>query len=499
MNMEITTLFQCVSRMTLPISTWIGKWGLKKPTVWEMLSRILRKAVKSRETNLAERIAWKKSNHNSESRYSTPWWRHRTSGGNSYRCRRRRTEILRTRNSHSWNEPEESHTKNRTRTTRLWTCCSVAILAQTILAQVRVWINCATHEVVFNGFSSFMKDTDHDACGNTFWKRSGSREHTRRLVRRWVRWICWMLPSSGSTEHVYGSIALFAKLYFSRCIQTLACLFQLSKRNCATMLLVFFDTELNFIAETEKEKTYKLSFEKHHHGRCWTLHCADYCTSQVSLASDLQNLRHFLHDLHVCDLHTCQTIRCHNLVLSNCWAQDGRTHGNFSLPRRPYDQRQVPTECCAHDGGTCLLTRLRVKEEFIKVEWAFPLRCIACSRTMSVSIQFERNHCTVLPIRYWCALSFASEMSPWNAVTRKLPVCKNRWAFRKIRSFRFWSGYTNKLLTLPVWWTRNFPVLLWRLMCQRSLFYFLPLKSVAGPCTTKSIRNRSLQGRWPWT
>ena len=171
-----------------------------------------------------------------------------------------------------------------------------------------------------------------------------------------------MLPSSGSTEHVNGSIALFAKLYFSCCIQTLACLFQLLKRNCATMLL---------------------------------LHCADCCISQVSLASDLQNLRHFLHDLHVCDLHTCQTIRCHNLVLSNCCAHDGRTHGIFSLPRRPYDQRQVPTECCAHDGGTCLLTRLRVKEEFIKVEWAFPLRCIACSRTMSVSIQCERNHCTV--------------------------------------------------------------------------------------------------------
>ena len=40
------------------------------------------------------------------------------------------------------------------------------------------------------------------------------------------------------------SIALFAKLYFSRCIQTLACLFLVSKSNCATMLLVFFDTEL---------------------------------------------------------------------------------------------------------------------------------------------------------------------------------------------------------------------------------------------------------------
>ena len=32
------------------------------------------------------------------------------------------------------------------------------------------------------------------------------------------------------------------------------------------------------------------------------------------------------------------------------------SHGPFSLPRRPYEQRQVPTVCCAHDGGSCLLT-----------------------------------------------------------------------------------------------------------------------------------------------
>ena len=36
------------------------------------------------------------------------------------------------------------------------------------VCEVKVWINCVTHEIVFNGHSSSMKDTDHDASGKTF-------------------------------------------------------------------------------------------------------------------------------------------------------------------------------------------------------------------------------------------------------------------------------------------------------------------------------------------
>ena len=47
--------------------------------------------------------------------------------------------------------------------------------------------------------------------------------------------------------------------------------------------------------------------------------------------------------------------------------------------------------------------------------------------------------------------------------------------------------------------TRNFPLLLWRLLRHRSLVHFLLWKSLIRPCTTKSIRNRSLQVRRPRT
>ena len=78
-----------------------------------------------------------------------------------------------------------------------------------------------------------------------------------------------MLPSSGSTEHVYESIVLLAKMFSSLFIQTLACLFQLSKREkLCYNAFVFYDTKHKFIAETEIEKTYELSNDKHHHGRC---------------------------------------------------------------------------------------------------------------------------------------------------------------------------------------------------------------------------------------
>jgi len=41
--------------------------------------------------------------------------------------------------------------------------------------------------------------------------------------------------------------------------------------------------------------------------------------------------------------------------------------------------------------------------------------------------------------------------------------------------------------------SRNFPVLWWRFLRQRSLFHFVRLKSILSPCTTKSVRNRSSQ------
>ena len=84
-------------------------------------------------------------------------------------------------------------------------------------------------------------------------------------------------------------------------------------------LFFFFSTQSSIqLRKPRRRKTYELFNEKHHHGRCWTFRCDDYGTSQVSLARDMRNLRHFLPDLHVCDLHTCQTIRWHNLVLSDC-------------------------------------------------------------------------------------------------------------------------------------------------------------------------------------
>ena len=47
--------------------------------------------------------------------------------------------------------------------------------------------------------------------------------------------------------------------------------------------------------------------------------------------------------------------------------------------------------------------------------------------------------------------------------------------------------------TLPIWCTRNFPFLLLRLFRHWSLVHFLQM-NLMRPCTTKSIRNRSLQG-----
>ena len=77
-----------------------------------------------------------------------------------------------------------------------------------------------------------------------------------------------MLPSFGSTEHVYESIVSLARLYFSICIQTLGVFVPIVKENlCYNASFFFYDTELKFIAETKREKTYELSDEKHHHGR----------------------------------------------------------------------------------------------------------------------------------------------------------------------------------------------------------------------------------------
>ena len=43
-----------------------------------------------------------------------------------------------------------------------------SVWKHTARLRVKVWINCVTHEIVFNGHASSMKDTDHDACGKTF-------------------------------------------------------------------------------------------------------------------------------------------------------------------------------------------------------------------------------------------------------------------------------------------------------------------------------------------
>ena len=53
-SMELTTWFQSISRMTLPVSTWIEKWSLKKSTVWTTSSSVLRRSFDSREASMTE-------------------------------------------------------------------------------------------------------------------------------------------------------------------------------------------------------------------------------------------------------------------------------------------------------------------------------------------------------------------------------------------------------------------------------------------------------------
>ena len=53
-SMERTSLVQFVFRMIHPISTWTGKWSLKKPTMWERPISILRKRVNSRERDAVQ-------------------------------------------------------------------------------------------------------------------------------------------------------------------------------------------------------------------------------------------------------------------------------------------------------------------------------------------------------------------------------------------------------------------------------------------------------------
>ena len=196
-SMERTFPFQSISRKTLSISPWIEKWSLKKSTVETTSSSNWRRRINSPKTSMKEQGA-RKSNDNSESRCSTHWWWHRASGGISCRCRnrKRRRRISRRRNSHIWNDPEESYEQRRIRTRRLRTCCFkelVYYLCQRSMCRKTssIWIvgkrRKRTKKAVNDDF--WLRFLDSEECrrnlGVREWIKSGSISRSEDLLMRW--------------------------------------------------------------------------------------------------------------------------------------------------------------------------------------------------------------------------------------------------------------------------------------------------------------------------
>ena len=206
--------------------------------------------------------------------------------------------------------------------------------------------------IVLGVHSSSMKDADHDASGWSFWTRSGSQEHTRRIARLWVRWVYWeMLPSSGSTQSKLDQLC-----YLRFCISALASRHWRSDTRenhdegiVVAPIRMFWRIYLSTGSQTE---TSSLSLPN-------VSLALMFHISQISLAKRPAESTTLLSSATWSMTFTlarqCRVVGWHNHVLTDCLAHDERTYGPFSS-LRPYEQRQVPTDCWVHDGGTYSLT-----------------------------------------------------------------------------------------------------------------------------------------------